>query len=386
MQPARRKPSPAQRTIRRIRGTPSPSADTTAATPAAQATLQPLVAAIVTDQQTQVPSAPQNSGASTQIGSVAAAGTASTPGSNSTAGTDATAGPNTSADINAQASVNAAVGNTTAQPALPSTDANPTPTPKNAKPVAAPNDTNPAPASLASQATTGKNAGKSNLAQPDATKNDAATQDSTNPQSSASVVSTPASSSAPSQTAAAPAAHSQAVPDPNATAGRAGDTSRHQFRECEHQCSSRSIASRYKHIREYRHAGRRNCGKIQRRHQALRHPLGSPELGRVEVRLSIGDDGKTQASLLVDKPQTLELLQRDAPNLHRALSNAGLDLSNNGLNFSLRGQDRQNDGGSVAKGRSRSLSVKAVVNTDAVSTSGSTDNYAPGGARLDIRV
>ncbi len=212
-------------------------------------------------------------------------------------------------------------------------------------------------------------------------------RNSTNPQSSASVVSTPASSSAPSQTAAAPAAHSQAVPDPNATAGtRAGDTSRHQFRECEHQCSSRSIASRYKHIREYRHAGRRNCGKIQRRHQALRHPLGSPELGRVEVRLSIGDDGKTQASLLVDKPQTLELLQRDAPNLHRALSNAGLDLSNNGLNFSLRGQDRQNDGGSVAKGRSRSLSVKAVVNTDAVSTSGSTDNYAPGGARLDIRV
>ena len=114
--------------------------------------------------------------------------------------------------------------------------------------------------------------------------------------------------------------------------------------------------------------------------------LDPPELGRVEVRLSIGDDGKTQASLLVDKPQTLELLQRDAPNLHRALSNAGLDLSNNGLNFSLRGQDRQNDGGSVAKGRSRSLSVKAVVNTDAVSTSGSTDNYAPGGARLDIRV
>ncbi len=110
------------------------------------------------------------------------------------------------------------------------------------------------------------------------------------------------------------------------------------------------------------------------------------ELGRLDIHISVDDAGKTQASVVVDKPQTLELLQRDAANLTRSLNEAGVSLSNNGLNFSLKGQDRQNDGGSVAKGRSRSLSVKAVVNTDVISNSGSTVNYAPGGARLDIRV
>ena len=114
--------------------------------------------------------------------------------------------------------------------------------------------------------------------------------------------------------------------------------------------------------------------------------LDPPELGRVEVQLSLDDSGKAQASLVVDKPQTLELLQRDAANLTRSLNDAGVSLSNNGLNFSLRGQDRQDVGGSVVKGRGRALSVKAVMGTDAISNSGSIASLAPDSVRLDIRV
>jgi len=114
--------------------------------------------------------------------------------------------------------------------------------------------------------------------------------------------------------------------------------------------------------------------------------LDPPELGRVEIRLSLDDSGKAQANLVVDKPQTLELLQRDASALTQSLADAGVSLSNNGLNFSLRGQDRQSDSGSVAKGRSRSLSVKALVGTDAISNSGSIASLALDSARLDIRV
>ena len=114
--------------------------------------------------------------------------------------------------------------------------------------------------------------------------------------------------------------------------------------------------------------------------------LDPPELGRVQVHLSLDDSGKAQASLVVDKPQTLELLQRDAANLARSLTDAGVSLSNNGLNFSLRGQDRQDDGGGVVKGRSRALSVKAVMSTDAISNSGSIGSLAPDSVRLDIRV
>ncbi|MDE2134811.1 MAG: flagellar hook-length control protein FliK [Alphaproteobacteria bacterium] len=114
--------------------------------------------------------------------------------------------------------------------------------------------------------------------------------------------------------------------------------------------------------------------------------MDPPELGRVEVYLSVDASGKAQANLVVDKPQTLALLQHDASNLTRSLNDAGVNLSNNGLNFSLRGQDRQNDGGGVVKGRSRALSVKALMGMDAISNLNFLSSQAPYSARLDIRV
>ncbi len=51
--------------------------------------------------------------------------------------------------------------------------------------------------------------------------------------------------------------------------------------------------------------------------------LDPPELGRVEVRLSIDATGKASAHLSADQPQTLDLLQKDAPTLTRALRDAG---------------------------------------------------------------
>ena len=113
--------------------------------------------------------------------------------------------------------------------------------------------------------------------------------------------------------------------------------------------------------------------------------LDPPDLGRVQVSLTVDDSGRAQAHLVVDKPQTLELLQNDAGNLNRALTDAGLNLPNNGLNFSLREQYRQNDGG-VAQGRSRALSVKAVVQSDASQIHAALGSYAPNSVRLDIRV
>ena len=47
--------------------------------------------------------------------------------------------------------------------------------------------------------------------------------------------------------------------------------------------------------------------------------IDPPELGRVDVRLTVDAAGKAQAHLAVDKPQTLELLQKDSGNLARAL-------------------------------------------------------------------
>ena len=64
--------------------------------------------------------------------------------------------------------------------------------------------------------------------------------------------------------------------------------------------------------------------------------LDPPELGRVDVRLEIGDDGIVRAHMSADRPETLDLLQRDAKALERALQNLGLNRDGEMLDFSLR--------------------------------------------------
>jgi flagellar hook-length control protein FliK len=112
--------------------------------------------------------------------------------------------------------------------------------------------------------------------------------------------------------------------------------------------------------------------------------LDPPELGRVDVRLTVDDAGRAQAALAVEKPQTLALLQKDSPQLERALKDAGLDLSQNGLNFSLKGQQQQS-GSNAPAGRQRHHTVRAIVAADSVSPL-STAVTPSGDARLDIRV
>jgi hypothetical protein len=113
--------------------------------------------------------------------------------------------------------------------------------------------------------------------------------------------------------------------------------------------------------------------------------LDPPELGRVEVRLSIDATGKVQASLSADQPRTLDLLKTDAPTLTRALRDAGLNVSQNGLNFSLRGQDRQNSGNSFTPRTGRPS--QSLIATSVIGSVPSGANYqGPANGRLDIRV
>jgi flagellar hook-length control protein FliK len=113
--------------------------------------------------------------------------------------------------------------------------------------------------------------------------------------------------------------------------------------------------------------------------------LDPPELGRVDVRLSIDANGKTQAHMTADQPETLNLLQKDSGTLTQALRDAGLDVSQNGLNFSLRGQTGQDSGGQSRGAPRQTLSASQVI--DAVQTATSISQTSPAGdGRLDIHV
>ena len=82
--------------------------------------------------------------------------------------------------------------------------------------------------------------------------------------------------------------------------------------------------------------------------------LDPAELGRIDVRLDVDKNGQVTTHLTVEKPETLALLRQDAPQLQRALEDAGLKTGDNGLQFSLRdqsssGQNSSNDSGRNAQ-------------------------------------
>lgn len=72
--------------------------------------------------------------------------------------------------------------------------------------------------------------------------------------------------------------------------------------------------------------------------------LRPEDLGRIDVKLEVGKDGQVQAHVRAEKPETLELLQRDARGLERALQDAGLRTDSGSLSFGLRGENRNPDG------------------------------------------
>lgn len=84
--------------------------------------------------------------------------------------------------------------------------------------------------------------------------------------------------------------------------------------------------------------------------------LSPAELGSIHVKLEIDEEKRVTAAVTVERPSTLELLQRDTKGLERALHNAGLNMEGGDLSFSLgRGdqefaQDLRQSGASAAGG------------------------------------
>lgn len=112
--------------------------------------------------------------------------------------------------------------------------------------------------------------------------------------------------------------------------------------------------------------------------------LDPPELGRVEVKMTMDDNGKTHVVLTVDKPQTLHMLQRDASDLTRSLADAGIDMSEGDLSFSLRDGREQQDTGGYERGKA--LSVTAEIAANDIDNDNDTLMLAADGVRLDIKV
>jgi flagellar hook-length control protein FliK len=114
--------------------------------------------------------------------------------------------------------------------------------------------------------------------------------------------------------------------------------------------------------------------------------LDPVELGRVDVRLSLDGSGTAQAHLSAERPETLSLLQNNAPALTRALQDSGVNVANNGLQFSLKGQDRQGDAQGRTASRSRSSAAQSISAAASLSGASATYGLSPSGSGVNILV
>jgi flagellar hook-length control protein FliK len=116
--------------------------------------------------------------------------------------------------------------------------------------------------------------------------------------------------------------------------------------------------------------------------------LDPPELGRIEVQMTLDREGRVKSRLVVEKQETLDLLQRDQRNLERTLAQAGLETSEGGIEFSLK--DQGGDGRQGDSDRPARTWQATVEDPDATATlAANTATYsrlaaARGG--IDIRI
>jgi flagellar hook-length control protein FliK len=115
--------------------------------------------------------------------------------------------------------------------------------------------------------------------------------------------------------------------------------------------------------------------------------LDPAELGRIDVRIDVDRHGQLTSHLTVEKPETLAMLRQDAPQLQRALDNAGFKTGDSGLQFSLRDQSSSGQNSGNEAGRHAQRLIISEDDSVPAALAGRTYGRMPGsGSGVDIRV
>nr|WP_249792566.1 flagellar hook-length control protein FliK [Bradyrhizobium sp. BRP22] len=114
--------------------------------------------------------------------------------------------------------------------------------------------------------------------------------------------------------------------------------------------------------------------------------LDPPELGRIDVRIHVDNNGQVTSHLTVERPETLQMLRQDANQLQRALDNAGLSTGNGGLQFSLRDQSSGQNGGNQSNPNAHRLIVSEEDSVPAPVVGRSYGRMLGASGSVDIRI
>lgn len=77
--------------------------------------------------------------------------------------------------------------------------------------------------------------------------------------------------------------------------------------------------------------------------------LNPSELGTVKIKMSFTEAGKVSAQIMAERPETLELLQREVRGIERAVEAGGHKVGSEGISFSLDQGDGQSAGKAFAE-------------------------------------
>ncbi|MCB1391731.1 flagellar hook-length control protein FliK [Nitrobacter sp.] len=114
--------------------------------------------------------------------------------------------------------------------------------------------------------------------------------------------------------------------------------------------------------------------------------LDPADLGRIDVRLDVDRQGRVTSHLTVEKPETLAMLRQDAPQLQRALQDAGLKTGDSGLQFSLRDQSSQEQNARDGNGRHNQRLIVTEENVPIAAAGRDYGRILGSNRGLDIRV
>jgi flagellar hook-length control protein FliK len=114
--------------------------------------------------------------------------------------------------------------------------------------------------------------------------------------------------------------------------------------------------------------------------------LDPAELGRIDVRIDVDRHGQLTSHLTVEKPETLAMLRQDAPQLQRALDNAGFKTGDGGLQFSLRDQSSSGQNNDQAGGNAQRLIISEDDTIPAAVAGRTYGRMSGSGSGVDIRV
>ncbi len=119
--------------------------------------------------------------------------------------------------------------------------------------------------------------------------------------------------------------------------------------------------------------------------------LRPEELGRIDIKLDIDQQGLVNATITADRPQTLELLQRDSRSLEKALQDAGLQTDSGSLSFNLRGESGQGSNqqgfqGDGSRSGRNARPLAAIDDTAPADIAVVTRRYQVANGRIDVRI